>query len=426
MRWCVVSGVSRTAVLGTMLCILTLPIAAQRGGGPGQAPRPNMLDDSDVVLRPPFSNSPDLIPNPNAPQGKVHRFTMKSEDSKIYKGISRDKPGEVVPYERPVAVYIPAQYVPGTAAPFIVVQDGYNPKYHYSVPTALDNLIHQKKVPVMLAVLVQHGGGDGPGSQRGLEYDTVSDTYTTFIETEVLPRIERDYKVRFTKDPEGRATMGGSSGAACALTMAWFHPELYRRVLSYSGTFVDQARGSNPEYPFGAWEYHSTLIPNSERKPLRIWFHVSELDNGATREESTHGNWVLANQRMSTALKAKGLSAQIRVRGRRAAYGCERGVPDAARRPYVAMARVWSEIILHWQDWKIDRLIDYGHRDRREGGQHEIRSVDRLRRRARFRRRSGTRPPRLLGNVVHGPHPQRGSGSGGCDRPCYRHYPSGP
>ena len=100
--------------------------------------------------------------------------------------------------------------------------------------------------------------------------------------------------------------MGGSSGAAAALTMAWFHPELYRRVLSYSGTFVDQARGSNPKYEFGAWEYHSTLIPNSERKPLRIWFHVSELDNGAAREESTHGNWVLANQRLSKVLKDKG------------------------------------------------------------------------------------------------------------------------
>ena len=133
---------------------------------------------------------------------------MKSEDSKIYKGISREKPGEVVPYERSVAIYIPKQYVPGTPAPFIVVQDGFNPKYHYTVPTALDNLIHQKKVPVMLAVLVHNGGGDGPGSQRGLEYDTVSDTYTTFIETEVLPRIERDYKVRFTKDP-GRARHDG-------------------------------------------------------------------------------------------------------------------------------------------------------------------------------------------------------------------------
>ena len=113
------------------------------------------------------------------PQGTIHRFTMKSEDSKIYKGIARDKPGEVVPYERPVAVYVPAQYVPGTPAPFIVVQDGYNPKYHLTVPTALDNLIHDKRVPVMIAVLVQHGGGDGPGSQRGLEYDSVSDQYTT-------------------------------------------------------------------------------------------------------------------------------------------------------------------------------------------------------------------------------------------------------
>jgi enterochelin esterase-like enzyme len=302
-------SISRTLISSATCALLLVaaatPLAGQGGRGT-RPPRPNMLDDNDVTLRPPFPVSPDLIPNPAAPRGTIHRFIMKSEDSKIYKGISRDKPGQVVPYERPVAVYIPAQYVPGTPAPFIVVQDGYNPKYHYTVPTALDNLIYQKKVPVMLAVLVQHGGGDGPGSERGLEYDTVSDRYTTFIETEVLPRIERDYKVTFTKDPEGRATMGGSSGAACALTMAWFHPELYRRVLSYSGTFVDQARGSNPAYPFGAWEYHSTLIPNSERKPLRIWFHVSELDNGATRDESTHGNWVLANQRMSKVLKAKG------------------------------------------------------------------------------------------------------------------------
>ena len=86
----------RTCVL-LLLCTLTIPIAAQRGRGDGPAARPNMLDDSDVTLRPPFSNSLDLIPNPNAPQGRIHRFTMKSTDSKIYKGISRDKPGEVVP-----------------------------------------------------------------------------------------------------------------------------------------------------------------------------------------------------------------------------------------------------------------------------------------------------------------------------------------
>src|SRR6185436_9340153 len=165
----------KNITLVLLLCMLTVPAVAQEGRGRGTpAPRPNMLDDNDVTLRPPWSNSPDLIPNPNAPQGRIHRFTMKSQDSKIYKGISRDKPGEVVPYERPVAIYIPAQYVPGTAAPFIVVQDGFSPKYHQTVPLVLDKLIADKKVPVMVAVLVQHGGGDGPGSERGLEYDTVS------------------------------------------------------------------------------------------------------------------------------------------------------------------------------------------------------------------------------------------------------------
>jgi enterochelin esterase family protein len=138
-----------------------------------------------------------------------------------------------------------------------------------------------------------HSTWPGPRrSERGVEYDTVSGTYTTFIETEVLPRIEKDYKVAFTKDPEGRATMGGSSGAACALTMGWFHPELYRRILSYSGTFVNQQWPVNPDSPRGAWEYHATMIPNSVAKPLRIWMEVGQNDNGSTRDEASLHNWV--------------------------------------------------------------------------------------------------------------------------------------
>ncbi len=297
-------------LLGLILAIAGLA-ADQRGEGRGRGPAtpaPSIFENGDFTIRPPWANAPELVYDNAIPHGTVHRFTMKSTDSKIYKGISRDQPGAVVPYERPVAVYIPAQYVRGTAAPFIVVQDGYNPKYHLTVPVVLDKLIAEKKLPVMIAVLVQHGGGDGPGSQRGLEYDTVSGTYTDFIETEVLPRVVKDYNVTLTKDPEGRATMGGSSGAACAMAMAWFHPELYRKVLSYSGTFVNQARPSTELAPRGAWEYHATLIPNSEKKPIRIWMEVGEFDNGATREESTFGNWIIANQHMAAVLKAKGYS----------------------------------------------------------------------------------------------------------------------
>ena len=101
----------------------------------------------------------------------------------------------VVPYTRQVAVYVPAQYVAGTPAPFIVVQDGMSPTYRNNLPPILDNLIHEKRVPPMIAVMVHNGGGDAQGSQRGLEYDTVSGVYTDFIETEVLPRVTKDYGI---------------------------------------------------------------------------------------------------------------------------------------------------------------------------------------------------------------------------------------
>ena len=140
------------------------------------------------------------------------------------------------PYTRRVAVYVPKQYVPGTAAPFIVGADGPDPLLF----TALDNLIAQKRVPVMIAISIGNGSGDAQGSQRGLEYDTMSGRYAEFVETEVLPLVEKQYGVTLTKDPEARATMGCSSGASAALSMAWYRPDLYHRVLSYSGTYVNQ------------------------------------------------------------------------------------------------------------------------------------------------------------------------------------------
>jgi enterochelin esterase family protein len=294
------------------------PQTGERGRGPQRPPllptkpltaRPTADADGDFVIGPPYAPAPELTVKDDVPKGTIQEFTMDSKDSKIYPGIARNQPG-VVPYTRQVAVYVPAQYVKGTPAPFIVAQDGMSQTYRGNLPPILDNLIHEKRIPPIVAVMVHNGGGDAQGSQRGLEYDTVSGVYTDFIETEVLPRITRDFGITFTKDPEGRATMGGSSGAACAFTMAWFHPELYRRVLSYSGTYVNQQSPLNPESPRGAWEYHATLIPNNPAKPIRVWMHVSEFDNRNGDQEDTWHNWVLANERMAAALKAKGYKYQ--------------------------------------------------------------------------------------------------------------------
>jgi enterochelin esterase-like enzyme len=257
--------------------------------------------DSDFTIGPNYTNAPELTAREGVPKGAVHEFTMTSADSKIYPGLNG-------PYTRKVWVYVPSEYVPGTPAPFIIAQDGRG--YTNRLPVTLDNMIHDHRLPAMIAVMINSGGGDGKGSERGLEYDTVSDKYTTFIETEVLPRIEKDYNVKFTPDPQGRATMGGSSGAACAFTMAWFRPDLYRRVLSYSGTYVNQQSPANPQSPRGAWEYHEHLIPQTGAKPLRVWLEVGEHDNGWQRDEASYHNWVLANQRMAAALKAKGYQYQ--------------------------------------------------------------------------------------------------------------------
>jgi len=282
------------------------------------------LADGDHVIGPEYAPAPECRVRAGVPAGTIHAFTMESRDSRIYPGIRRlenavtrrrDAHGNRIaaaereqsepwPYTRTVWVYVPQQYVRGTAAPFLVVQDGYG--YLNRMPRVLDNLIHERRVPALVAVFVDNGGGDAQGSQRGLEYDTVSGVYGDFIETEVLPRVERQCGVTLTRDAKGRAAMGASSGAACAFTMAWFHPERYSKVLSYSGTFVNQASPQDAKTPRGGWEYHSTLIPKTAKKPIRIWMEVGEKDLHFDDPEESWHNWPLANQRMAAALKAKG------------------------------------------------------------------------------------------------------------------------
>lgn len=298
------------------------PVGAKAGdaelrGAPGVNPPVDAT--GDFLIGPDYVRAPELTPVDGAPKGRVERFTMKSEDSKFYPGITRVPPGGPAdyrpanpadlksypkPYTRTVTVYVPANYVAGTAAPVIVTADGPDA----NLPVVLDNLIHQKRVPAMVAVMIQNGGSDAQGSERGLEYDTVSGKYAEFVEAEVLPLVEKNCGVKITKDPEGRATMGGSSGAAAAFTMAWFHPEWYHRVISYSGTFVNQQWPMDAAIPHGAWNYHETLIPQSPRKPIRLWMQVGDRDN-FTRPDGYH-DWVEANNRMATVLKAKGYTYQ--------------------------------------------------------------------------------------------------------------------
>ena len=143
--------------------------------------------DGNFIIGPTHNPAPEMTVQEGVPQGTIYNFTMNSADSKLYPGIAREPgtfgtadpndPAKLIvttshpaPYTRRVAVYVPKQYIPGTAAPFIVGADGPDPLLF----AALDNLIAQKRVPAMIAISISNGSGDAQGSERGLEYDTMS------------------------------------------------------------------------------------------------------------------------------------------------------------------------------------------------------------------------------------------------------------
>lgn len=323
--------------------------------------------DGNFIIGPTHAAAAETAVQDGVPHGRLYSFTIASADSTIYNpGVIRDDPANcrngsvnsasTAPgdrsdmivttshpgvWKRTVDVYVPAQYVLGSEAPFIVFGDGGATG---SFPgrdlfNTIDNLVAQHRIPALIAIGIAAGGQDAQGSERGREYDTVSGAYAEWIESEVLPLVEKNSGVRLTKNPDGRATMGISSSGAAAFTMAWFHPELYHRVLAYSPTMVNQQWPHDPSLRGGAWEYHSSwagpagpsmtvtvnavtpteegtgapLIAKAAPKPIRFWFEVGDQDlfyPVANIADGMH-DWVLANEGMAKVLQAKSYHYQF-------------------------------------------------------------------------------------------------------------------
>ncbi|MDA9858217.1 alpha/beta hydrolase-fold protein [Rubripirellula sp.] len=219
---------------------------------------------------------------PNVPQGTVTKYRWT--DSKIYPGTERD-----------YWIYVPAQYDPEKPACVMIFQDGrgyVNEKGHSRVPTVFDNLIHQGEMPVTIGIFINPGvvppakPGTAPRSNRSFEYDSLGDRYANFLIDEILPAVSEQYNL--VDSANGRAIAGLSSGGICAFTVAWERPDHFSKVVSYIGSFTN-IRGGHI-YP--------ALIRKTEAKPIRVF-----LQEGSNDLDNLHGNWPMANQQMSAALK---------------------------------------------------------------------------------------------------------------------------
>jgi len=242
-----------------------------------QTPQEATPPPDDYVL------GPDSQVQHGVPRGNLTKHTMTSE---IYPGTVRD-----------YWVHVPAQCDASKPACVMVFQDGGS--YigdEARAPVVMDNLIHRNEMPVMIGIFINPGtvpGAEPPaghdGSQRSIEYDTLSGRYASFLMEEILPKVAKEYSLR--TDAAARGICGCSSGGICAFTVAWERPDAFRKVLSHVGSFAD-IRGGHV-YP--------TLIRKSEPRPIRVF-----LQGGSNDLDVDWGNWPLANQQMAAALKFRG------------------------------------------------------------------------------------------------------------------------
>jgi enterochelin esterase-like enzyme len=266
------------------------PLAVVAGVAFAQAPP---AEDPNIY----YDLSPDSLVKPGVPQGEIKGpFVLPS---KAYPGTQHD-----------YWVYVPKQYDGKTPVSLMVFQDGQafkNPDADIRAPTVLDNLIVRRELPVMIAVFINPGRTpDQPmatptewgdhSSNRPTEYNTLDDKYARVVVDELLPVLYGEYNI--SRDPGRHGIGGSSSGAIAAFTVAWQRPDVFRKVLSNVGSFVNLRGG----------DAYADIVKKTKKKPIRIFMVDGRNDNRGRPDApyDARKDWFLQNLRLKKALEAKG------------------------------------------------------------------------------------------------------------------------
>src|SRR5882724_4625267 len=272
----------------------------------------NAVPDSKAVTNAPppprqyhYKTNPDSLPQEGVPKGKLDGPMLFR--SQIFSNTVRK-----------YWVYVPAQYTPDKPACVLVFQDGQRATRTNGplrLPQVMENLIAKKEMPVTIGIFITPGAlgeeyveaRNGNPNNRSVEYDSLGDKYSRFIIEEMLPEVGKTYNL--TKDPEGRAIGGTSSGAICAFTVAWERPDAFRKVISCIGSYTSigyrPALDGQPMVPGG--DLYPTLIRRAPPKPIRIF-----LQDGSNDIDNQFGSWFLANQQMLAAFNYANRTADQR------------------------------------------------------------------------------------------------------------------
>jgi enterochelin esterase-like enzyme len=235
--------------------------------------------------------NPDSYPKPGVPKGILSE--KKTIASKIYEGSTAD-----------YWVYVSPGVDPSRPAPLMVWQDGQGlvngDLSSLRLFTVTENLVAQKLIPPMIHVMISPGTGP---RMRSIQYDTVSDRFGRYLLEEVLPEVEKTYKLR--ADGYSRGIAGESSGGICSLNVAWYFPDKFSRVHSTIGSYT--ALQWHPEEHLDGGNIYPFLIRKEPRKNIRIW-----QSDGMEDIENQFGSWPLQAVQLANSLKMKGYDFHFR------------------------------------------------------------------------------------------------------------------
>ena len=250
--------------------------------------------------------NPDSYPKAGVPRGKLSE--KQTIVSKIFDGMKAD-----------YWVYASPGVDPNVPSALMVWQDGQGLIGAYSTLrlfTVTENLIDQKLLPPIVHVMIAPGQSPEGRAMRSIEYDTVSDRYPRFLMEEVLPEVEKMYKLR--PDGYSRAIAGESSGGICAFNAAWLMTDKFSRVHSAVGSFTSiqwrpqEKQEGGDIYPF--------KVRKEPKRNIRVW-----MSDGADDLENEHGSWPMQNIEMANSLKLRGYDFHFRF-GTAAHGGAQAGL----------------------------------------------------------------------------------------------------
>jgi enterochelin esterase family protein len=236
----------------------------------------------------PRADQPAYLPE-NYPRSGVPQGTLSPKmvgESKIYPGMKYDW-----------WTYVPAQYDGSTPMAVMIWQDGQGHVQRDGASRTLnviDNLTHDKKIPVMISIFISPGLV-GEQRLRSVQYDSVNDTYARYLRDEILTEVAKKYKIRM--DSYSRAIGGNSSGGICAFNAAWFMPDQFSRVMSRIGSFT------SIQWKPGVLD-GGNVYPNMVRKQPKRNIRVHMTD-GSEDLENNHGSWPLQNIQLANSLKMR-------------------------------------------------------------------------------------------------------------------------